>query len=195
MQITPGDSPEERAEYWTRVIKEARKYKAGVSAYLRDKGLMKNNYYQWFKKLRKEHPEWADLEGPKTRELKARKRPEIEVPENPKRRRFTAEYKTQILRETDAAKDKSTVSAILRREGLHTTHLSTWRTEREQRQLEPVKRGPKPNPEDAELKKLKAENERLKKRLYRADKIIEFQKKIAELFGETLPTYVEEDSD
>lgn len=195
MQKTPGDSPEERAEYWTGVIEDARKYRAGVSAYLRDKGLQKNNYYQWYKKLRKQHPEWNDLEGPKTRELKSRKRPEIEVPENPKRRRFTADYKTRILRETDAAKDRSAVAAILRREGLHTQHLTTWRTEREQRQLEPVQRGPKPNPEAAELKKLKVENERLKKRLYQADKIIEFQKKIAELFGETLPNYVEEDLD
>ncbi len=73
MQKTPGDSPEERAEYWTGVIEDARKYRAGVSAYLRDKGLQKNNYYQWYKKLRKQHPEWNDLEGPKTRELKSRK--------------------------------------------------------------------------------------------------------------------------
>ena len=67
-----------------------------------------------------------------------------EVPEKPRRRRFTAEYKLSIVAEADACDDSGGVGALLRREGLYSSHLSTWRRQRDEgqlRALSPKKRG------------------------------------------------------
>ena len=53
--------------------------------------------------------------------------PDPEVSEQAKRRRFTAEYKLRIVREADACKGDGDVAALLRREGLYSSHLSSWR--------------------------------------------------------------------
>jgi transposase-like protein len=78
---------------------------------------------------------------------------------------------------------------LLRREGLYSSHLDKWRTQRERgvlQALAPQKRGPKPDPQATEIAQLRRENEQLRTRLQRAEHIIEVQKKLAELLG-TLP--------
>jgi len=114
--------------------------------------------------------------------------PDPEVPEKPKRRQFTAEYKQRVLDEADACTEPGEVGALLRREGLYSSHLASWRKQRKQG-LKPKKRGRKgKTPEQkrvAELEKqlLKAQREKakLEAKLRKADQIIEFQKKVASL--------------
>ena len=77
---------------------------------------------------------------------RAAPRPDPEVVARAKRRRFTAEYKRKILAQTDAAKGSGDIGAVLRREGLYSSHLTKWRQERKSGILEglaPQKRGPK----------------------------------------------------
>jgi transposase-like protein len=117
----------------------------------------------------------------------------------PRRRSFTAEYKLRILQEADNARFSGTIGALLRREGLYSSHLVTWRREREAGTLEaltPRKRGPKSkhHPLDAENQKLRRENERLIERLRKAEIIIEVQKKVAALLGRPLPEPDPEDN-
>src|ERR1039458_9807802 len=72
--------------------------------------------------------------------------PDSEVVARPRRRRFTAEYKRSILDQADAAQDSRTVGALLRREGLYASHLTTWRRQRKQGEIDALtakKRGPK----------------------------------------------------
>jgi len=124
-----------------------------------------------------------------------------EVVERPLRRRFTADYKQRILTEVDDAADTGTVGRILRREGLYSSHLASWRKTRKQSQrvaLEPQKRGPKPSPKNplqAENAKLTRENARLNKKLRRAELIIDLQKKVSQILGITLPVLEESDDD
>ena len=109
-------------------------------------------------------------------------RPDPEVVAKAKRRKFTAKYKQQILAKADAAASESgAIGALLRREGLYSSHLVTWRREREagiQQGLEPQKRGPKSkrNPVAEENQKLQRENERLTEQLRKAELIIDVQK-------------------
>lgn len=115
----------------------------------------------------------------------ATRRLDTEVVAKAVRRRFSAEYKLRILEEAEAC-SSGEIGALLRREGLYSSHLTTWRRQREAGQLAgltPKKRGPKPNPEAEELKRLRKENERLQVRLQQAEAIIEAQKKLAQLFG------------
>ena len=67
--------------------------------------------------------------------------PDPEVPERAKRRQFTAEYKLRILREADACKGSGEIGALLRREGLYSSHLVQWRRQRETRALTGLRRG------------------------------------------------------
>ena len=98
------------------------------------------------------------------------------------RRRFSAEYKQRILSEAERCSEQGQIGALLRREGLYSSHLTTWRRQREQGALG-QKRGRKPDPQAAEIKRLKHENERLRLRLERAEHIIDVQKKLAQLLG------------
>jgi len=187
MQRTPGETTLQRAAYWTDIIEEARTYKPGVTAFCRDRDLEKNNYYQWFRKLRTEHPEWVDLNNSKRPAKKKAKTkspqpPSPEVSDKAKRRTFSMAEKERILAATEGATDAEK-AAILRREGVYATQLRRWRFERKQRALEPKKRGPVANPLTAEVRSLTEKNERLQKRLDRAEKIIEVQKKISEILG------------
>ena len=77
----------------------------------------------------------------------------------------------------------------MRREGPYSSHLSKWRRQREAGQmngLAPRQRGPKPDPQAAELAQLRRDNERLKRKLQQAEVIIDAQKKLAQLFDVTL---------
>jgi transposase-like protein len=111
-----------------------------------------------------------------------------------KRRSFTAEYKQRILAEADAASARpGAIGALLRREGLYSSHLVTWRREREAgilKGLTPHKRGPKSkrNLQEEEMQKLRRENQRLTEELRKAEIVIDVQKKVGALLGWPLPT-------
>jgi transposase len=118
--------------------------------------------------------------------------PDSEVVARPVRRRFTAEYKRSILDQADAAQDSGAVGALLRREGLYSSHLGTWRRQRKQGELDaltPKKRGPKVvvSPLVKENRDLQADVARLTKKLKNAELIIEVQKKVAVLLGNPIP--------
>ena len=119
--------------------------------------------------------------------------PNPEVVASPKRRTFTAGYKLSVLAEADAAAAQpGAIGALLRREGLYSSHLVTWRRERETgilKGLTPRKRGPKSkrNPQDEEMQKLRRENARLTEELRKAAIVIDVQKKVGALLGWPLP--------
>jgi transposase len=113
-----------------------------------------------------------------------------EVTAKAKRRSFTAEYKLRILREADALGATGGIGEMLRREGLYSSHLASWRGERERGELAGLaekKRGRKAKAADEALvqenQRLVRENARLEKRLAQAETIIEVQKKVATLLG------------
>ena len=112
--------------------------------------------------------------------------PNPEVVVKAQRRRFTAEYKRRILQEADACTQHGEIGALLRREGLYSSHLNTWRHQRARGELQgltPAKRGRKTDPQAAENARLVRETERLKAQLARAELIIEVQKKVSQLLG------------
>ena len=112
--------------------------------------------------------------------------PDTEVVEKARRRQYAADYKLRVLREVDACKGTGEIGALLRREGLYSSLVSKWRQQREQGGLEGLgahKRGPKADPQAAELARLKRENERLRRRLEQAELIIDVQKKVAQILG------------
>lgn len=110
-----------------------------------------------------------------------------EVSTKPRRRRFSGAYKAKVLAECDAATEPGEIGAILRREGLYSSHLSTWRAQRAHEGragLDAKRRGPKPKSQ------LVRDNERLRKELARAEErarraelIVEAQKKLCEVLG------------
>ncbi len=109
-----------------------------------------------------------------------------EVVPKAERRRFTAEYKLRILSEADACTQPGAIGALLRREGLYRSHLDKWRQQRRTGTLQALasqKRGPKPDPQAAEIVRLRSENARLQQRLQQAETIIEVQKKLSALLG------------
>jgi transposase-like protein len=110
-----------------------------------------------------------------------------------KRRRFTAEYKHRILTEADQARGSGGIGALLRREGLYSSLLTTWRREREagvRQALAPQKRGPKSkrDPIAEHVQKLQRDNERLTEQLRKAEIVIDVQKKVAALLGWPIAT-------
>jgi len=112
-------------------------------------------------------------------------KPDPEFTTDAKRRTFSAEYKLRILEEADAATGDGMIGALLRREGLYSSLLSTWRRERLEGTLDGRKRGPQArpvDPRDEELRKLRRENERLATELRKAQLVIEVQKKVALLW-------------
>lgn len=172
---------------WTKIIEEARAHTEGVASYCRARAISVNTYYGWFKRLRVDHPEWTDLKPQLHRPLASSnvEKPETEVQEKAKRRTFSSAYKSRILLETDSA-EKGEVASILRREGLYSSHLHKWRGERERTGLEEKKRGPRVNPFLSENKDLRKKVAKLQKQLEQANDIIEVQKKIAQILGNTL---------
>jgi transposase-like protein len=112
--------------------------------------------------------------------------PDPEVPEKAKRRQFGPEYKLRVLREADACRGEGEIGALLRREGLYSSHLTTWRRQRETGALAGMrarKRGPKGRGEDPRLKQQEREIARLQRRLKQAETIIDIQKKVAGILG------------
>src|SRR6058998_1051237 len=91
--------------------------------------------------------------------------PDPAVDAHPKRRRFTGEYKLRILGEADACKQPGEIGALLRREGLFSSHLVTWRRERDRVArggMSARKRGPKARVVDTKVKQLERENAKLR---------------------------------
>jgi transposase len=105
-----------------------------------------------------------------------------EVQPKPERRRFTAEYKRRIVAEAEQCQ-YGELGSLLRREGLTYAQIGKWRSANAEGTLD-KKRGPVANPNRAEMKRLEAENARLKRQLERAELIIAAQKKLARLLEE-----------
>ena len=127
----------------------------------------------------------ARVEVPMTEE-------DVQVVAKPHRRVFTAEYKRRILKEADACATPGAVGALLRREGLYSSHLVVWRRARargELAALTPKKRGRKPtpvDPRDRRIAELEQHVVRLTARAERAEALVELQKKMAALLGRPL---------
>ncbi len=111
-------------------------------------------------------------------------RPDPEVPEKARRRRFTAEYKLKVLAEADRASEPGAVGALLRREGLYSSHLSAWRRQREEGKLGDRPRGRLGrHPLERENEALRKENARLRRRLEQAQTVIDVKKKLSRALG------------
>ena len=114
---------------------------------------------------------------------------ETEVTGKAARRRFTATEKLRVLKEADRCTKPGELGALLRREGLYSSHLSQWRAARQRGELAglaPRARGPKPtpvDPRDRRLAEQAREIARLQARLERAEGLIEVQKKVSQLLG------------
>lgn len=123
---------------------------------------------------------------------------EVEVLAKARRRRFTAEYKRSILAEADSCTKAGELGALLRREGLYSSHLAAWRAARAHGELASNgmrKRGPKAKPVDGSAKRiaeLERENRRLLRKVERADAMLELQKKAVALLS--LPDPSDSDS-
>ena len=100
-----------------------------------------------------------------------------------RRRTFSAAYKQQILQQADACHQSGQLGALLRREGLYSSHLTTWRRQRDRGELGTKKRGKPADLQAKEVARLKRQNERLQAKLTQAETIIEVQKKLCTLFG------------
>jgi transposase len=125
--------------------------------------------------------------------------PNPEVVAKPERRRFTKAYKLDILNQADACSAVGQVGALLRREGLYSSHLTNWRLQRSQGRLDTSaikKRTVKPaSHHAARVTQLERENTRLKARLRQAELILDIQKKASEILGIPLKTLDNEGSD
>ncbi len=116
-----------------------------------------------------------------------------EVSSKATRRRFPKSEKVRILREADACRASGEVNALLRREGIYSSHLSSWRRQREAGQFgkSPRKPGPvatAPDPRDQQIVELERRALRAEARADRAERFVTLQKKVSELFGVELPT-------
>lgn len=123
--------------------------------------------------------------------------PNPEVTLKAKRRTFSAEYKLRILDEASACRTPGERGALLRREGLYSSHLTHWRRELREGALtglKPKKRGPKSDPLAVENAQLRREIARLQTQLERAETIIEVQKKLSQLLGLPTPSETDESS-
>lgn len=115
--------------------------------------------------------------------------PDPEVGEKQSRRRFTAKYKLRILQEADNCTEPGQLGALLRRQGLYSSNLTTWRRQREQGMLtglSPKKRGRKNKPKNPlaeQVARLEKENRKLRLKLKQAETIIDVQKKVSQMLG------------
>jgi len=124
----------------------------------------------------------------------------VEVVAKARRRQFSAAYKARILREAEACRATGQIGALLRREGLYSSHLVEWRRLRARGALEALaakKRGRKPvrDARDRENTKLSRENARLRRKLAQAEAVIEVQKKLSEILGISLNPPARDESD
>ena len=125
--------------------------------------------------------------GGATVAVEASSAPNSEVAAKPTRRRFTAEYKLRVLRESERLSQPGAIGALLRREGLYSTHLSAWRRQRDRRALktlQALRRGRKPEPGQElrqRIAELEVDKQQLQERLRQAEAIISAQKKLSEI--------------
>jgi transposase-like protein len=130
--------------------------------------------------------------GERKRSIDAQAVPDPELVEKASRRRFGAEYKLRIVREADACTRPGEVGALLRREGLYSSHLTQWRQARDAGALEALRRprGPKrADPREAEVAELRRRAERAEAELVKARKVIEVQGKVSALLEGGCPTF------
>ena len=120
--------------------------------------------------------------------------PDSEVTARHARRRFTPAYKREILRHADACTQPGAIGALLRKEGLYSSHLVTWRQQRDAG-LTSQKRGRKAIAIDPQVKKLEQENRRLTSRLQKVEALLAFQKKVSELLQIPLKPFVSDEDD
>lgn len=119
----------------------------------------------------------------------AERPPDPEVPEKAQRRQYSASFKLKVLRQADACTRPGEVGALLRREGLYSSLLSTWRRQRERGELDGLSGGKPGKPATdrdklaTEVKRLRRENERLRHKLKQAETVIDVQKKVSDLLG------------
>jgi transposase-like protein len=129
-------------------------------------------------------------EMPGARAAAGGSRPDPELAERPQRRKFTAAYKLRILREAAGATRSGEIAAMLRREGLYTSHLTAWRKQQDAGALaglEPRKRGPRgPSAEQLEVRALQARLERAEAELATARRVIEVQGNVSALLEDLL---------
>jgi transposase len=124
--------------------------------------------------------------------------PDPAVEAKPKRRRFTTKYKLAILREVERAREPGKIGAILRREGLYSSHLVAWRRERDRiakAGLVARKRGPKAKVDDPRIKQLEREIAKLRRRNQRVELMLAIQKKASELLGIPLNPHEPDEND
>lgn len=139
--------------------------------------------------------------GPKQPAATIAGAPDPEVRDKAVRRHHSAKYKLKILKKVDGCKEPGEIGEILRREGLYSSYLTTWRRQRDEgtlKGLKPKNRGRKTrekNPLEAELKKVRRENVRLHRKLEQAEAIIDIQKKVSALLGIPLETPESEEND
>ena len=139
-------------------------------------------------------------EAPRSGGSSTIERAAVPVPADPEvsarhaRRRFTTAYKLEMLRRADACTRHGELGALLRKEGLYSSHLITWRQQRSAG-LTAKKRGPKTTVVDPRVKKLEQENRRLTARLQRAEALLAFQKKVSDLLGIPLRPFVSDEDD
>ena len=118
---------------------------------------------------------------------------ETEVSAKATRRRFTAEYKRRILKEADSCTQPGEMGALLRREELYSSHVTTWRAQQRRGELAGLsakRRGPqsrRPDPRDRKIAEQEREIARWKARAERAEALVDLQKKVSELLGIQLP--------
>lgn len=118
--------------------------------------------------------------------------PDPEVEAKPRRRTFTAAYRLRILEEADGCQSPGEIGRLLRREGLYSSHLSSWRKARREGSLvalSPKKRGAKPkarNPLEPKVRQLETKVKRLEAELEKAHTILDVQEKVAGLLGFSL---------
>ena len=126
--------------------------------------------------------------------------PSPEVPEKARRRRFEAAYKLRILAEAERCAAAGQLGELLRREGLYSSHLTSWRKQRDEGALEglaPKQRGRKSKRKDSlalERDRLERDNRRLTERLRQAETIIAVQKKVSELLGISLASPTDDET-
>ena len=118
--------------------------------------------------------------------------PDPEVSDRARRRRFTSKYKLAILRELDGCKERGGTGAVLRREGLYSSHITVWRRQRASGELQgaPRKLGrPRKvrNALEPEVARLERDNAKLQEELRKARLIIDVQKKLAAILGDPIP--------
>jgi len=119
-------------------------------------------------------------------------KPETEVPEKAARRRFTKAYKLEVLRRADGCHRPGELGALLRAEGLYSSHLVQWRRARREaaeKGLAGVRRGrPRVSDEQVKIAELEKQLARAQARLARAEALVELQKKVSEILGIALPS-------